>query len=1026
MKTFLKIIAGLLLLLIIIVVGLNFYFTDERLKTAIMPYVDEALGRPVQVESISLSFFSTFPQPGVSIEKLNIPGDAEGDTLVSLDKILVGVKLFSLFGDEIEFSQIELAHPRFTYKVYKDSTSNIDFLLSDEESDTSASTGGMGFNIPYFRIVGGEFQYADETSATHLKIDDLDADISLRFTETIESDVNITIGALSATVDNTAYLTGLSVSISEKSIINMKEETAEITEGVFSIKGLDLNISGAIKKWGSEPEINLAFNSSADNFGELLKLVPEKYQSHVENLDTKGSLVIEGSVYGKIGGEQLPAFKASVAVKDGYLKNPKLEKPIQDIQLSVDFSNELLTVNAFNATAGPNHLSGSASLQQPLEESGKFQLDVSGDIDLSTINSYVNLQEFEIEKLGGHLNLKAKASGLRSTPEKAAFDANISLENGILKYAAVPKQVEQINILAVANQNVVNIKKLSLKAAANTFSVQGIINHPLDEPNRSIDLEADLKFDLASVKEFYPISEDTLIMKGMLTANARLKGKADQIEKSVQSGNINLSNGMIDYKKIEKPFHDITLQSVLQGNQLTIKTARFKTGENNLNVSGVVTDYLSDNRKINLKLAGHAELKEITDYYEMEGISSITGTADMNLQVAGQVNKPENLALTGNLTLKGLNAEGDSLSQSVKNVNAELQLSPTNATLKAFAMQLGSSDISLSGSLKNYMEFLKDEKQRKARPQLTGNFNSNYLNLDEFIDWDDTTKNEKVLINLPDLNTSISANIKKLTITGVEMTNLKAKASTTPTQIKLEEASINLFEGAAAGSFVWNVPQPDRTNITFSGSLTQLRAESFFKEYKVLGEKSKFHEYVSGAFSAKVNYSSELDAYLTPQITSAVMDGSFGMTKARIQGHPVQEKMADFMKTKELKNIALDKWESTFTLKNSVLDIRNLKLTSADIGMELNGTQHLVNGTLNYDAQVLLPARFKKGMASVITEQAVDALTQENGTIMVPLKVTGTQENPNVAPNNDIIKPIIDSYLKKKAGNALNKIFEGF
>jgi hypothetical protein len=155
------------------------------------------------------------------------------------------------------------------------------------------------------------------------------------------------------------------------------------------------------------------------------------------------------------------------------------------------------------------------------------------------------------------------------------------------------------------------------------------------------------------------------------------------------------------------------------------------------------------------------------------------------------------------------------------------------------------------------------------------------------------------------------------------------------------------------------------------------------------------------------------------------MNGDFGMTKARLKGHPLQEKLASLLKAKELRNIALDEWKSTYTLKNSIFNIKDLRLTSGNIGMELNGDQHLVKETIDYHTKLFLPGRYKNAIASVISKQAAEALTQENGTIMVPLRVTGTQQNPKIVPDKEVIGPIVKDYLKKKAGDVLKNLFDG-
>lgn len=1024
MKTFLKIVGGVFAFLILIIIGLNIYFTDARLQRTVMPHVNEAVGRDVQIESMSLTLFSTFPQPGLSISKMSIPGETPEDTLMALDELVVGVELFSLFGDEISISEIKLNRPKFTYRIYPDSTSNIDFLL-DPEAEEDTSAGGYAINIPYFEVINGQFGYVDETSATDIKFADLNANISLRYAELIESTVDIELGGLYATIDSTLYTNGLPLSLTESSTIDMEEEIVKLSSGTFSIRGLALNLSGTISDWSSTLAVDLNFDTSSDNFGELLRLVPAEYEEQIQELETRGLLAINGSLSGPVGGDELPSFNASIRVQDGYLKNPDLPQAIENIQISARATNELVTIENLSAKAGSNNITGSGSLANPLSENGVFNLDFKGNVDLATVSEFYDISQFDIEQMGGRLDVAATATGNRAKPEEAKFDANLKLANGTLKYREVPKAIDNITIDAKASQDLVTINNMNLNAAQNTFSAKGTIRKPLDENNRTLNLDTDLRFDLATIKEFYPINEDTLQMNGLLTAQATLQGKADQIEQSVKSGSINLKNGFVYYERIGQPLRDITLESVLEGPKLTIVNASFRSGENNLKVGGLINNYLSENRSIDLKIEGAAKLSQITTYYDLQPtITKLSGNANINLRARGQIDSPAEMAFDGTMQVKDMNMEGEGLVQPVSNLNGSLKLSPSVASLESLSFKFGSSDIELNGSLKDYMEYLHDEKDRKSTPHLTGSYYSKYVNVDEIIDWSDTTEtNEPTLIVLPDLTSSITAKVDKMLVTGVNFQNLSARAETTPKQIKMNKVSVNLFEGTATGSFIWDIPKPDRTKITFNGSLEDVRGETFFKEYQILGPKSDFHNYISGAFSSNIEYYAELDEYLTPVIETTRMDGNFGMTRSRLKNHPMQLRIASLLNARELESVSLDEWKSTFDINNSIMTINNLRLTSSDVGVELNGTHHLINENINYDLKLFLPQRFKKAIASVISEQAANALQQENGTIAVPFNVSGTADDPKLRPDQDAIKPIIQQFLKNKAGNALKKLF---
>jgi hypothetical protein len=241
----------------------------------------------------------------------------------------------------------------------------------------------------------------------------------------------------------------------------------------------------------------------------------------------------------------------------------------------------------------------------------------------------------------------------------------------------------------------------------------------------------------------------------------------------------------------------------------------------------------------------------------------------------------------------------------------------------------------------------------------------------------------------------------------------------------MDEATATLFDGTATGRMVWNVPDPLRTNMSFSGNLDSLTAESFFRDTGFLGEDSRFHEHVTGAFSTEINYATEFDQTLTPDVTTTDASGSFGMTRARLRGHPIQERVADFLKINELRSLALDEWTATYTIADTVLTFENFRLTSDNIGLELNGTQQMVSDEINYTATVLLPERFKSGIASVISSRAADALQREDGTMAVPILITGTSANPRVGPDSDLIQEIIRDAVREGAGDALKKLFGG-
>ena len=992
----------------------------------VLPKVREATGSDVQVENMSITFFRTFPSFGVEIDSIQVP-DPEGEPVATVDELLLSLDFYSLFGDQISISNLDLRQPTVYYTIRADSTTNIDFLFEAFEGDSATTEESGSISISGFELANGTVHYRDQTTNSTLHLEDLDADITLTFSDVIESTIDAQLASFSYSVDDTKYVENLGLSMDQTSTLDMENEILTFSEGTFSIRGLALNLTGSVSKWSSiAPEVSLNFNSSSDNFGELLRLAPPEYEEQLSGLETSGSLVLEGSVNGAFTEESLPDFNIMVEVENGFLQDPDLPEAIQNINISATVNNKLATIEQFSAEAGENHLEGSGRIEQPLEENASFTLDATGDINLATVSSFYPIQDVGIERLSGQLNLDATANGRMDDLENARFSGEFILADGNLKYADVPNAIEAINARIKADQNRIDIAESGFTAATNQLQLSGTILNPLDENQRTVDVVSNINFDLATIKNFYPIDEDTLQMRGKLIAEVALKGQPDpdQIETVLQRGTIELTNGFILHKSLTNPIEDLTFRAQAQGRQLTISEARFTNGENALAMTGSVTDYLSDEPSINLTFDGNAIFSSITSYYSLEPmIQELTGNAVLNLNVRGPVGNMQNIALDGSLEVENVNARGDSLPLPITQLSARMNTSPSQMNLEQFSMNLGESDIQLEGSLQNYMSFLATESS--TMPTVNGTYTSSYLNVDEMIDWEEETDEEPTPIELPNLTASVRAEIDQLQIFGLSITNISGNGRMAPGEIGVSNATAQLFDGEATGNMKWTVTEPLSTSISFSGNLDSLQAKSFFRDTGFLGPQSTIHQYITGTFSADVEYLAQLQPNLSPDISTADATGTLGMSKVRLAGHPIQAKIAEFLKTPELANLTLDRWNANFIMEGEIMTLENLKLTSGNLGLELNGTLNMLTDNINYKATLLLPERFKKGIATVISGRAADALQLEDGRMAVPIQITGTTASPKIGPDTAKVDQIVRDYIRDGASNVLRNLLDG-
>ncbi len=1032
MKKVAWIVLSVLVLVVVGLAGTLFYVNDARLKAFILPIAEEQLGRAITIEQLELRLFSTFPNVGLGVYNLVVPETNKLDTLASVAEIQLQMELLPLLSNQAQITKLFIARPNFTYKVDKNGRTNLDaFIEKFANSDTiqtvspvDSTSKPFGVQLQSFQIENARVNYRDEQSGFVVTLEKTSLAMQLEMAEVITSKVNLMIGALSVQEKNATLVNRLALGLSQESRLDTKNGRLDIQSGTLEIEGLALNISGNVQQLNGEtPELDVHLTTSAPNLNTLLKLVPEAYATQLKGVETKGELMVSAGIKGPIVTGEIPGFTANVSIKNGWLKYPGYEA-FSDIQVDFTANNDVVALSKLQAKAGSNVLSVSGKMNDILKPDIGFDMNATVSADLSTLKKYYDLNQFDIGELRGGLTIKAQAKGISSSIEKTNYTAIIQLDNGFVRYnyPGVTKPIENIKLRVDANPKRITIHELKASASNNTLSANGTVDNPLDERLRSIQTKADLRLNLQSIKEFYPLNPDSIQLAGLLTAKVDARGNPSNPERMAISSEVKLSNGSLKLAQLPHPIQQIQLEASGNQNQIKLKQASFKAKGNQLTLNGTVANYLKSEPKYNVNVKGTILLQEVTDFTgPIAGLKKLSGTATANLDVSGSGLEPDfnKIRYKGSVNLAKLQLEHDSLPQPIQQVDVQLVFSEKSVQLKNMFTKSGSTQFNLSGDLANYQTFL-DEKA-KGTALLNGSFNGKLIHVDEWMDWSEESeeRTEPLLIEFPKLYAKLQAQAESLVVMGVPMQNLKASAETDQKHVTLNSASVEVFGGKITGALTFTVKRPTRTAIDFKGKIDNVRAESFFKEYKITGKDSKMHEYVNGGLSIDATYTSEIDSLMSPDLRTSNGKGSFGMTKSRLKNHPTQLEIADLTGIKELENIALDDWTATYEINKGVMKLSNMKLTSGNVGAELNGTHDLVQDKMNFTMNLFLPKSYSAQLAKWITKDAVDALSNKDGTIRIPLKLTGTSSKPVVKTDSDAIKKMVADYLAKKAGDQI-------
>lgn len=364
-------------LTVAIAVVCNVVFSSGKLTPIVRDNIPKFVSCEVSLDTVDLTFFSTFPHLSLRIKNVNVVNPLAGapsDTVAAIGVLDASVNLWALVAER------RLVLNRFCFdngraNLYVDSAgrANYDILIasdSEPDKDTTQSNGFLKFvEISTLDINNFCASYTDRTAGIDARIDnfgskingalqkgkgqvytnfsaneivariasdnvyarinDLDIDVNGMMDDT-KFDGSIAIVMPGVTfASNTDTLTrNLRIDFALPAGIDFDEQRIVFHDAMIAANGNELKLNGPMSLKGKTVYSDLDIKSNSWDIEELRRLIPAAYAGAYSNLTAKGKLNIEGSVTGALHKDStrllLPLLRARVTLSEGYLKYPDI------------------------------------------------------------------------------------------------------------------------------------------------------------------------------------------------------------------------------------------------------------------------------------------------------------------------------------------------------------------------------------------------------------------------------------------------------------------------------------------------------------------------------------------------------------------------------------------------------------------------------------------------------------------------------------------------------------------------------
>lgn len=344
-----------------------------------------------------------------------------------------------------------------------------------------------------------------------------------------------------------------------------------------------------------------------------------------------------------------------------------------------------------------------------------YKMDINFTLQETTFKDILSLvpafykNDFEDINAEGKIDFSGMIKGLYAENMFPEFDFMLNIDDAEIKYADLPKKIEQIvlhtrlyNKTNNFDNTVLEIEKLYALFDKNPIDARFVITNP--ETNPAIDTRIKTKLNLSTIKDFVPFEENENL-QGIIVSDIDIKANMqdienEQYEKTSIKGQFIINDLLYQSADLPEPLEISNLYLNLYPQKTELTQCALKIGKNDINASGIIQNlpaYIMNDDK----LSGNFTIK--SNYLNLDDfLAEDTTATETNLPETTEentTNNSENIMLPENISFT-LTANCNKMVYNnieMNNVKSELKLKNKKAILSFLQLQMAKGTAIIKG-----------------------------------------------------------------------------------------------------------------------------------------------------------------------------------------------------------------------------------------------------------------------------------------------------------------------------------------
>lgn len=475
---------------------------------------------------------------------------------------------------------------------------------------------------------------------------------------------------------------------------------------------------------------------------------------------------------------------------------------------------------------------------------------------------------------------------------------------------------------------------------------------------------------LSLVPAFYTNDFEALTASGEVSLTAMVKGRMTATEFPAFDVKLSVDNGQFKYAHLPASVTNIALTAVANNpggtlDATTVNVSRFGAsfaGQSFSATASVATPMSDLVFKATAK--GRLDLGAIKDVYPLEEGMRFAGIVTADASVGGRMSMIESgaydrMSISGRVGVEQMEVNYAALPTIGIN-KAVATLSPLRMALEQLDVKIGASDVAATGSLTNYWGWLLHDTTLKGRLDVK----SAHLDLNEIMAGltseesaepaettepatDSAAEEPMAVIEVPkNLDLALNSSFDKVLFEAMVIEKVKGEISMRGGELRLNELSMNLFDGKAVASALYSTADKQSPKVSLNADFTNASFKTTFAQLELLQSLAPIFNKVDGTYTMSLKADMSLDKEMSPVFKSINGGGQIRSGNFKVSGVDALSSLATALNTPSLAQLSI----SEATLISFTINDGNITTKPFDI--KVGSTKLTLSGLTGLDQSI--------------------------------------------------------------------------